>query len=83
MTPRSTAIPILRSLLELAAQLLIADNPDLLLPPEVIVLRTPPRLARARVLLAMTRDTYAALDAYENERLPGRAACPDDDELPF
>jgi len=77
-----TAIPILKNLLELAAQLLVAENPDLLLPPDVILLRPSPQLARARRILALTRDIYEALSAYGDEHHLGEPRSREED-LPF
>ena len=83
MTPPSSALPILDNLLALAVQLLIADNPDLLLPPEVTVLRPSRRLAAARAVVALLRETHYALVAYGDESRPRRPRGPAFDDIPF
>jgi hypothetical protein len=55
---------LIQSTLALAVQLLIADNPLLLLPPEVQVLRPPARLRCARDLVALCGELMDAVRAY-------------------
>ena len=57
-------VRLLETLLALGVQLLIADNPELLLPPEVPVLHPTRRLALARNVVALIRETHYALERY-------------------
>jgi hypothetical protein len=49
-----------------AVQVLIARHPELLLPPEVPVLRPPPGLRAARRLLGGIREVHHAITAYRD-----------------
>jgi hypothetical protein len=64
MTTHPDPVRLLETLLALGVQLLIADNPELLLPPEVPVLHPTRRLALARNVVALIRETHYALDRY-------------------
>jgi hypothetical protein len=84
----SDPIPLLEALLGLAIQLLIADNPDLLLPPEVPRLHPPQRLAHARLIVGLLRETHYALERYRDvaprtQTLPARERDGLGDDIPF
>jgi hypothetical protein len=57
-------VRLLETLLALGVQLLIADNPELLLPPEVPILHPTRRLLLARNAVALIRETHYALERY-------------------
>jgi hypothetical protein len=69
-------------------QVLIAQHPELLLPPEVPVLHPPPGLRAARRLLDGIRDLHRAIVAYRDclPAAPGHNPTPRDvidDDIPF
>jgi len=81
-------VRLLETLLALGVQLLIADNPELLLPPEVPVLHPTRRLALARNAVALIRETHYALERYcDAGPGPSPTAAPasadQDDAIPF
>jgi hypothetical protein len=49
-----------------AVQVLLARHPELLLPPEVPVLRPPPGLGAARRLIDGIRELHGAIDVYRD-----------------
>lgn len=71
-----------------AVQVLIARHPELLLPPEVSVLRPPPGLRAARRLLDGIRELLGAIAVYRDclptapldDSTPREAV---DDDIPF
>lgn len=75
--------PLLEAALLASAQMLIARHPDLLLPPDVEVLRPTPPLRAARALIGLINallGTLADYTAIQNPPLPSPTA---DDEIPF
>jgi hypothetical protein len=64
MTTHPDPVRLLETLLALGVQLLIADNPELLLPSDVPVLHPTRRLALARNVVALIRETHYALERY-------------------
>lgn len=80
-------IYLLETLLALGIQLLLADNPELLLPPEVAILHPTPRLTRARAIVALLRETHFALERYRNAaprmQTPESGSEGRDDDIPF
>lgn len=87
-TTHPDPVRLLETLLALGVQLLIADNPELLLPPEVPVLHPTRRLALARNAVALIRETHYALERYcdagPTPRLTTTAPTGDqDDPIPF
>jgi hypothetical protein len=88
MTTHPDPIRLLETLLALGIQLLIADNPELLLPPEVPVLHPTRRLALARNAVALIRETHYALERYGDARPSPRpntdpTSVEHDDTFPF
>ena len=84
MTSPPDPVRLLETLLALAIQFLLADNPELLLPPEVAVLHPTQRLARARTVVALIRETHYALEHYRDAAPRPCAAAPHtDDDIPF
>src|SRR6185437_4116801 len=62
--------PLLEAALLASAQMLIARHPDLLLPPDVAVLRPPPPLRAARALLGLIDTLLGALVDYNAIQTP-------------
>jgi hypothetical protein len=88
MTTHPDPVRLLETLLALGVQLLIADNPELLLPPEVPVLHPSRRLALARNAVALIRETHYALERYCDAGPSPRPAtntpsAEQDDTIPF
>jgi hypothetical protein len=88
MTTHPDPVRLLETLLALGVQLLIADNPELLLPPEVPVLHPTRRLALARNAVALIRETHYALERYCDAAPSPRPATTapaddQDDPIPF
>jgi hypothetical protein len=65
-----------------AVQVLLAQHPDLLAPPEVPVLRPLPGLHAARHLLDAIRELHYAVDSYRGF-LPTEADLRAGDDIPF
>jgi hypothetical protein len=70
-----------------AVQVLIAQHPELLLPPEVPVLHPPPGLRAARRLLDGIRDLHHAITVYRDclPTAPSDTSTREavDDDIPF
>ncbi len=81
-------IALIDATLLFAVQVLLARHPELLLPPEVVVLHPPPGLRAARCLLDGIRELHRAIETYR-DALPGAARdhrldrADDFDEIPF
>jgi hypothetical protein len=75
--------PLLEAALLISAQMLIARHPDLLLPPDVAVLRPPPPLRAARALLGLIDALLGALVDYTAIETPPLPSLTADDEIPF
>jgi len=83
--PVPEPLALIDATLLFAVQVLVARHPELLLPPEVPVLHSPPGLRSARLLLDGIRDLHHAMEAYR-ALLPatpeeGRGEL--DDDIPF
>lgn len=65
-----------------AVQVLIAQHPDLLAPPEVPVLRPSPGLRAARHLFDAIRELHHAVESYRGF-LPTEAELRTSDDIPF
>lgn len=88
MTTHPDPVRLLETLLALGVQLLIADNPELLLPPEVPVLHPSRRLALARNAVALIRETHYALERYRDagpgsRQTTNAPSAEQDDSFPF
>jgi hypothetical protein len=88
MTTHPDPVRLLETLLALGVQLLIADNPELLLPPDVPVLHPSRRLALARNAVALIRETHYVLERYCDAGPTSRPTTPapardHDDPIPF
>ena len=88
MTAVADPIRMLETLLALGVQLLLAAHPELLLPPEVAILRPSRRLRLARDVAALLRETHYALQRYGDEGADPREALDDartegEDAFPF
>jgi hypothetical protein len=88
MTTHPDPVRLLETLLALGVQLLVAENPELLLPTEVPVLHPTRRLTLARDVVALIRETHYALERYSTSRpsprTPTKAASAElDDTIPF
>jgi hypothetical protein len=81
--PHDRAVAMLETVLALAIQLIAADNPDLLLPPEVEVLRPSRRLVVAREIVALARETHFALERYRDVARPVPTYTTAEDDIPF
>jgi hypothetical protein len=86
----SDPLTLIDATLLFSVQVLIAHHPELLLPPEVPVLRPPPGLRAARHILEMIRELHHALETYRAflpEATPhapsDAAALTADDDIPF
>ena len=75
--------PLLEAALLASAQMLIARHPDLLLPPDVTVLRPPPPLRAARAVLGLIDTLLGALVDYTAIETPPLPSPTADDEMPF
>ena len=81
-------IALIDATLLFAVQVLLARHPELLLPPEVVVLHPPPGLRAARCLLDGIRELHRAIETYR-DALPGAtgdhwsARADDFDDIPF
>jgi len=94
-TPLPDPGPLLEAALLAGAQLLIAHHPDLLLPPEVSLLRPPPPLRAARALLGLINALLGALVDYNALQSappppssfppppPSAPDCDESDDIPF
>jgi hypothetical protein len=65
-----------------AVQVLIAQHPDLLAPPEVPALRLAPGLRAAQHLLDAIRELHHAVESYRGF-LPTEAELRTSDDIPF
>jgi hypothetical protein len=88
MTTHPDPVRLLETLLALGVQLLIADNPELLLPPEVPVLHPTRRLTLARNVLTLIRETHYALERYADAGptpppTTNATTAEQDDSIPF
>jgi hypothetical protein len=75
--------PLLEAVLLASVQMLIARHPDLLLPPDVTVLRPPPPLRAARAVLGLINTLLGALADYNAIQTPPLPSPTAGDELPF
>jgi hypothetical protein len=75
--------PLLEAVLLASAQMLIARHPDLLLPPDVPVLRPPPPLRAARALIGLINALLGALGDYNALQTPPLPPLSTSDEIPF
>jgi len=66
-------------------QVLVAQHPELLLPPEVRLLHPPPGLRAARALLDVIRELHRALETYRDllPQAPGDHRAASEDDIPF
>jgi len=83
--PVAELLPLLEAALLFVIQLLIAQHPDLLAPPEeATTMRPAPPLRAAHRILDAVRELNHALDSYRAALpdLPGSGAGADDD-IPF
>lgn len=77
-------IALFDGVLALAIQLLIAANPDLLLPPEAAPRPLPRRLRQARELFDLVRELHISLERYRLDAHPDVAlTTTGDDDFPF
>jgi hypothetical protein len=86
--PGPEPLALLDATLLFLVQVLIAQHPDLLLPPELPEPRPPPGLRAAQRLLDGVRELHHALDAYramlpEARATEGRGAISAEDDIPF
>jgi hypothetical protein len=85
--PVPEPLALLDATLLFLVQILIAQHPDLLLPPELPEPRPPPGLRAAQRLLDGVRELHQALDIYravlpEARAAEGRGGTAEDD-IPF
>ena len=80
--PIPEPLALIDATLVFTVQVLIAQHPDLLAPPDVPVLRPPPELRAARHLLDALRELHRAVESYRSF-LPEDAESHGGDDIPF
>ena len=81
-------LALIDATLTFTVQLLIAQHPELLLPPEVPLLRPPAGLCAARHLLAAIKELHYVLETYQalaidNDACPTGIGPVGADDFPF
>lgn len=81
-------LALIDATLTFTVQVLIAAHPELLLPPEVPILRPLPGLRAARHVLAAIRELHHALESYQAIAADSRASVASSepcraDDIPF